>query len=196
MAAGDVMDVIKRDRVFYEESGGGVSFSGGEPLMQPEFLHDILRACKEEKIHTVVDSAGYADSDTLLGISDDVDLFLYDLKIMNDDVHKKYTGVSNRPILENLSLLSKRGRPVVIRFSLIPGVNDDDDNIRALGAFAASLERASAVHILPYHRAGIAKARRLGETGEIFEHVPPSADILGTVAKQLRGFGLEVRIGG
>jgi pyruvate formate lyase activating enzyme len=196
MTPGQVMEVLEKDRVFYEESGGGVTFSGGEPLMQQEFLHDILRTCRQHGIHTVVDTSGYTEPDTLLRVSDDVDMFLYDLKIMNDDAHKKYTGVSNEPILENLRLLSEHGSEAVVRLSLIPNVNDDVGNIGELGAFVASLKNVGAVHILPYHRAGISKAKRLGESGEIFENVPPSSDILSSVENRLRGFGLEVWVGG
>jgi pyruvate formate lyase activating enzyme len=196
LTVGQAVEEIEKDAVFYNQSGGGVTFSGGEPLMQPESLRDILRACREREIHTAVDTNGYADSETLLRISDDVDLFLYDLKIMDSEKHERYTGVSNSMILENLRMLSERGRRAVVRFSLIPGINDDAGNIRDLGSFTSSLGTVESLHILPYHRAGVEKARRLATQGKPFVSEPPSLESLRSVEDQLRGFGLEVTIGG
>ena len=154
------MAEIERDRIFYDESDGGVTFSGGEPLMQPAFLADMVRSCRESGIHVAVDTCGHADTDALLDVARDADLFLFDLKMMDEERHRAYTGASNVRILENLERLAAVHSNILVRFPLIPGVNDDDENVRATGAFLASL-RLTRVDVLPYHRAGLAKYDRL-----------------------------------
>ena len=196
MAVDEVVREIEKDKVFYEQSGGGVTFSGGEPLMQPRFLGALLKECKKRRIHTAVDTSGYADPGVFESLMDDVDLFLYDMKIMDDDMHRKLTGVSNGPPQENLKMLLERGRPVRVRFSVIPGVNDGPDNIDRLGAFVASLADCAEVHLLPYHRAGIDKSRRLYRTGEPDVFDPPSAESLRSIGERLSGYGLYVKVGG
>ena len=108
MCVFDVMSEIRKDKIFYDESGGGVTFSGGEPLMQSEFLLELLKECKNENIHTTVDTSGFVNEGKLLEIIDYVDLFLYDLKLINNELHKKYTGVSNKMILQNIQILVNR----------------------------------------------------------------------------------------
>lgn len=196
MTADEVFTEVEKDIIFYEQSGGGITVSGGEPLMQADFLEAILRTCKQAGIHTALDTSGYCGRGTLLGIAEYVDLFLWDLKIMDDEAHRKYTGVSNAVILDNLRAVSKTGRQTIIRFSLVPGVNDHGSNIRALGALVTSLDDVNRIDILPYHKAWVEKYRGLSRTREPAEFEPPSADLLAATETKLAEFGLKVRIGG
>ena len=195
MSVGALMAEIERDRIFYDESDGGVTFSGGEPLMQPDFLRLMVRSCRDSGIHVTVDTCGHADTTALLDVARDADLFLFDLKMMDDDRHVVYTGASNGRILDNLERLSAVHPNVIVRFPLIPGVNDDDDNVRATGAYLASL-RLTRVDVLPYHRTGIAKYERLQRPYLLTDTQPPSADRQAHVVRLLEDCGLIVRPGG
>lgn len=196
MTLAEVMQEIEKDTVFYEESGGGVTFSGGEPMMQPDFLEAVLKACNERGIHTAVDTSGYVDSATLLRIAARVDLFLWDLKMMDDEKHRELTGVSNRSIHENLKMAEQRGARIMLRFSLIPGLNDDEADIHRLGEFGASLGGVEELAILPYHGAWLAKYRRLHPGGKVFGAEPPTSQALDKARDALAAFGLKIRIGG
>lgn len=197
MSVSELVKEIEKDVVFYDESGGGVTFSGGEPLMQPDFLRSLLKACKEEALHTVVDTCGYADSRILLDISRFADLFLYDVKVIDEIKHIELTGVSNKLILDNARKLSSTGRDVIVRFPLIPSVNDEETDILELGAFVSSLRNVKKLDLLPYHKAGIGKAERLKKQEESsFVGRPPSAERLSEIGKTLADFGLEVQVGG
>ena len=195
LATEEVIKEIEKDLVFYEESGGGVTFSGGEPLGQSEFLEGLLSGCRKKKIHTAVDTSGYISWEILNKISPKVDLFLYDLKIMNNEKHKKYTGVSNEIILENLKKLSSIHNNIFIRFPVIPGINDDYQNIKETGVFLSSLKIAQ-VNLLPYHYMGIDKYRRLGRTYRLAATQPPSEEKLSEIAAILSKFNLKVKLRG
>ena len=190
-----VIKEIEKDLVFYEESGGGVTFSGGEPLGQSEFLECLLNGCREKKIHTAVDTSGYISWEILNKIYPKVDLFLYDLKLMGNERHKKYTGVSNEIILENLKKLSSVHHNISIRFPVIPGINDDDQNIKKTGEFLSSL-KITQVNLLPYHNIGIDKYRRLGRTYQLVTTQPPSEEKLSQISVILRKFNLNVKLRG
>jgi len=194
MSVEDVMKEVLRDSEFYRESGGGVTFSGGEPLMQPMFLAELLRACRGEGLHTAVDTSGHADPAALKKIIDHTDLFLYDVKHMDPELHRRYTGATNELALQNLTLL--RGRQVVIRTPIVPEVNDDEDNIMHMGEFVSSLSFTE-ICLLPYHRVGSEKAQRLnGETPLPFVAEPPTKESLERLCGVLTGYGLNVKIGG
>lgn len=195
MSANDVIAEIEKDQIFYEQSGGGVTFSGGEPLMQVEFLTRLLDACKEKGFHTTLDTSGYACWETLVQVADRIDLFLYDLKLIDDSRHKKYTGVSNRVILDNLNQLVKRRSNIWVRIPIIPGVNDDEDNIQSIGEFLSSIGIKD-VFLLPYHRIAIDKYERLGKKYKLPYTQPPSDSDLNDIRNKLSAFGLYVRIGG
>ncbi|RPJ73549.1 MAG: glycyl-radical enzyme activating protein [Acidobacteria bacterium] len=190
-----LMARIERDRIFYDESNGGVTFSGGEPLMQPAFLHEMVIRCRMSAIHVAVDTCGHADASALLDVAPDTDLFLFDLKVMDEERHRALTGASNVRILQNLERLAAEHPNVLVRFPLIPGVNDDDRNVHAMGAFLASL-RLTRVDVLPYHRAGIAKHDRLQRAYPLPDTQPPSADQVTRVVRLLESCGLIVRRGG
>jgi len=142
-----------RDRIFWEESGGGVSFSGGEPLMQHEFLKSMLLICQNEHIHTVVDTSGYVSDKIWSTIFPLANLILYDLKLMDDHLHKTYTGVSNKLILNNLKILSKSDTSYRLRIPMIPGVTMTDENLQQVLAFLQTLEKApQGIDLLPFQR--------------------------------------------
>jgi pyruvate formate lyase activating enzyme len=191
----EIIKEVEKDLVFYEESDGGVTFSGGEPLKQSEFLKSLLICCQKKKIHTAVDTSGYISWGILNKISPKVDLFLYDLKLMDNERHKKYTGVSNELILENLKKLSSVHNNVLVRFPVIPGINDDYQNIKEIGKFLSSLKIAQ-VNILPYHYIGIDKYRRLGRTYKLATTQPPSKEKLSEVSVILGKFNLNVKLRG
>lgn len=169
----EVMGEIEKDMIFHDESGGGVTFSGGEPLAQPDFLNALLEKCKENDIHITLDTCGHAAWKTLEKVWDKVDLFLYDLKIMEEKKHREYTGQSNRLILENLKKLAKKGKKILIRIPLIPGINEDEENIQASAEFIRSLGNIQEISLLPYHRLGKDKYKRLRRRNSF-----PSLDLL------------------
>jgi len=193
----NVMHEVKKDTLFYEESGGGITLSGGEPLAQPEFCLALLQRCRSLGIKTALDTSGYAPEETLLAIAEFVDLFLYDLKSMDEKRHRAYTGVSNTEILRNLKQLDKLGKRIWIRFPLIPGINDDLDHVTRLGEFVATLSSVEAIHVLPYHRGGAAKRSRLGWTDPPSSLTPPTGKMTDAVLARLREIvRIPVRLGG
>ncbi len=157
MPVAEVMDVVLRDRPFYDSSGGGVTFSGGEPLLQPDFLRRLLNAAREHHIHTALDTCGFADRVTLLEMAALVNLFLYDVKCLDDQHHVARTGVSHRTILDNLLALADIHDNIWIRIPLIPGFNDTMQQLEAAAHFVASLPSVRQVNLLPYHRLGTRK---------------------------------------
>jgi pyruvate formate lyase activating enzyme len=192
----EVMAEVMRDVAFYDESGGGVTFSGGEPLAQPRFLLALLQASKEREIHTVLDTCGQASWGTLDQVRGLVDLFLYDLKLLDDAKHKDYTGVSNRLILTNLERLSALGHDIVLRVPVMPGINTDRESMAQIGAYAAALPALLRVDLLPYHHTAAAKYERLNRVYPLAKMRPPSGEMMAEFERTLSGFGLEVKIGG
>ena len=192
----EVMAEIRRDLPFYDESGGGATFSGGEPLMQPAFLLALLDACERLDIHRAVDTSGYVGRESLLRVAEKTDLFLYDLKHMDPETHRKFTGVSNAVILENLRSLSVAGAAVRVRFPLIPGVNDEPGNVENTGAFLAGLPHVPCIEILPYHDVMRSKYKRFGWVYRLGQLPAPDPLRLRDIALHLSSFGLRVTIGG
>lgn len=196
MTVSEVIIEIEKDVIFYDQSGGGVTFSGGEPLMQPDFLFALLNQCKAKQIHTAVDTSCYAEPEIIDRISEKTDLFLCDLKHMDSDIHERFTGVGNHLILENIERLSKMGRKIVIRIPVIPGFNSDHANIEATGEFAASLLGVSRIDILPYNRGGQEKSARLTAGIEPMQTQTPDEEEMSSIAERLKKYGFEVKIGG
>lgn len=202
----EVLTEILKDRLFYDDSGGGVTFSGGEPLVQLNFLKGLLEACHRQEIHTAVDTCGYVSREHLLSVAAITDLFLYDLKIMDDAKHYQYTGVSNISILENLKALGGIHNNIWLRMPIIPRVNDDDKNLEAVAEFAASVPGVRQVNLLPYHKTGIIKFKRLRplhlpvgrkEQGYPLENVPePSPEYLEKARLKFSRLGLITKMGG
>jgi pyruvate formate lyase activating enzyme len=192
----EIIREIEKDTVFYDESRGGVTFSGGEPLMQPDFLHALARECKIRDIHTAVDTSGYAASEVVKKIVKYIDLFLYDLKIMDDTAHKTYAGVSNRIILENLKLLAEMKKEVVIRFPIVPGFTDAQENIDGMIRFLNSLKTIQQVSLLAFNHLGNEKYKRLGMINRM-EKVPvPTTERMDEIRRLFEKKGFRVTIGG
>lgn len=195
----ELIDEIMKDVVFYDSSGGGVTFSGGEPLLQPDFLLASLKECKEREIHTAVDTCGFTKWETLSAILPYADLILYDLKCMDADMHFELTGRRNEVILENLMRLSGTHGNVTLRFPLIAGMNDSEENIVSMGEFLSSLKwegNSPRIDVLPYHNTGVGKYERLGRVYGI-PHIPrPPDEIVDSVREKLGRFGLKTRVGG
>ena len=189
----EVMDTVARDVLFFDESGGGVTFSGGEPLMQPGVLAALLAACRAREIHAAVDTSGMAPWDAFVAVAADVRLFLFDVKIIDDARHRTFTGGSNAQILENLRRLAAIHPDVRIRFPLIPGVTDDDGNVEALGRLVRSLGLPS-IDVLPYHRAGLSKYARLGVEYRLPDAQAPTADAVAAIVERLAAFDLDARV--
>jgi pyruvate formate lyase activating enzyme len=192
----EVLAELERDRLFYEESGGGVTFSGGEPLLQWRFLGELLRACRRMELHTAVDTSGFASREVFEGLLPDIDLVLYDLKHTDAEQHRKYTGVALEPILRNLRLLAERGVPVWLRVPLVPGINDDEANLRRLGELARGMPNIRQVNLLPYHHTAEGKYEHLGRTYRLPDTPSPTDLEMQRHAELLREYGLEVKIGG
>jgi pyruvate formate lyase activating enzyme len=193
MGVDEVLAGVLRDRIFYDDSGGGITFSGGEPLLQVAFLRGLLEACRSAQLHTAVDTCGYARRETLLQVAELTDLFLYDLKVIDEDLHREATGVSNTVILDNLKVLGQRGARIWIRVPIIPGWNDSDKQLTAAARIAASVAGVEQVQLLPYHELGRHKAP---ETAAAAGEPPPSPAQLERAADRFRAFGLSARIGG
>jgi pyruvate formate lyase activating enzyme len=195
ISVGELIDEIERDRVFFDASGGGVTFSGGEPLAQPEFLIECLRECGGRGLHTAVDTCGLAPQRALLEIARLADLVLYDLKHMDPERHRTETGVENRLILGNLLAMSGTDVEIWIRLPLIPGFNDDLANIERTGEFLESLPRRHPVIVLPYHNIALGKRMRLQEpVGESPLRVP-GEKTLDAVVGALSKHRLDVTVG-
>jgi len=191
----NLMSEIIKDEVFYEESNGGVTFSGGEPLMHADYLNNVLMLCKDKGIHTTVDTSGYAVWEQFEKIVDNVDLFLFDIKHMNNEKHLEYIGASNFVILENVKKLSQRGCNINIRMPIIAGVNDDDENIDASINFLAKLNIIQ-VNLLPYHKMGMDKYRRLNKEYRLSGFEKPKDEVIDMIAEKFKNAGIKIKIGG
>jgi len=196
VTVGELIGSLGRDTPFYDQSNGGVTVSGGEPLAQPEFLNELLRACRSQWLHTTVDTSGYAPLEVVREVAASADLFLYDLKLIDPTAHRRFTGVENASILDNLRFLSSRGASVIVRVPVIPGITDALDNIDGIARFVASQGRPYPVDLLPYHRAGMEKYARLGLPCRLEAAEPPSDEAMRGLAAVFLGYKLRVMIGG
>ena len=192
----EVMAEIEKETPFFAANQGGVTFSGGEPLAQPDFLEAMLMACKDQELHLAVDTSGFASAETVSRVARHTDLFLFDIKHMDPIAHRRLTGVDNALILSNLRLLAQSGAQVALRLPLIPGLNDDEANIRSTGLLAASLPGIRSIDVLPYHASARGKYAKLGlpYPGESIKQSDP--DNVDRAVDILQHCGLEVRIGG
>ena len=195
MSLSDAMSEVLKDRIFFDESGGGVTISGGEPLLQADFVEALLTRCHAQRIHTTLDTCGYAERRVIDRVCRNVDLFLFDLKLMDPIKHQKFTGVRNDRILANLRVLAESGSAVIVRIPVIPGVNDDEDNLTAVSTFL-SLLRLRNIDLLPYHRIGSSKYSRLSLTYRMEGVTPPSYEHMQEIATRLKREGFHVQIGG
>ena len=197
MDVASIVESVREERQIIEQSGGGVTFSGGEPLMQHKFLIEALDACREEGFHCTVDTSGFTSKSVLLEVAKRTDHWLYDLKCMDSDAHLEWTGVRNEKILDNLVALAKTGASINIRVPLVEGVNADDDNIQATARFVASLAGdRKKVNILPYHKIAENKYQKLGRQINLEGMSEPSLARQHEIVKIFESHGLEAMVGG
>ena len=196
MSLDAVLTEIERDVIFFDDSCGGVTLSGGEPLLQSRFASALLRACRERRIHTVLETCGFAHHDRFLNVAELAKVVLFDLKVLDPERHQKYTGVSNTSILSNLEKLITRGRTsVIVRIPVVPGINNTNQDICQFTEYLAQL-RIQQVHLLRYHRTGTEKYKRLGLPFRL-PHTPEASETdMERFAAPLRHAGLSVTIGG
>lgn len=191
----ELMSRLSKDEIFFRD-GGGVTFSGGEPLMQPEFLIAMLDACGRAGYHRAVDTSGFAGRSVILETAKRTDLYLYDIKHMDPVKHKEYTGVDNAVILENLVAISEAGARINVRLPFMPGLNSDDENMDAVGRFVSGLRGVTGVNILPYHTVAKGKHDRWHMDYKLNDMLPPSDSQVHHAAGILESYGLKVHIGG
>ena len=196
MTVEEVMVELRKDIPFYENSNGGITLSGGEPMFQHEFSLAILKQCKAEGLHTAIDTSGQVSWRVYDRILPYVDLVLYDFKHIDPVAHRKYTGTSNDLILDNLVKMSEYGVPIEIRIPIIPGINDAKKDIVSAAMFFSTLKNITWVELLPYHRLGESKYSRLGEEYKLEGLQTPSKEHLNEIAEWIRSYGLEVHVGG
>ena len=171
VSVNEVLEEVKKDTIFYENSGGGMTLSGGEPMLQADFAIELLREAKAAGLHTCIETCGFGNSEKYLEMLSLVDIFLYDYKESDTDKHKSYTGVSNDLILKNLEMLSEKGAHIVLRCPIIPSLNDRPEHLRAIAEVANRYSGIKEINVEPYHPLGAGKAKRLGKE-YVLEELP------------------------
>ena len=199
----EVLDLLEEDRIYFDESKGGVTFSGGEPFSQPDFLRSLLHGCKERDLPVVLDTCGHVQPEIFRELAPLASHLLFDLKLMDEDRHEAYTGVHNRWILENLRWAGNGFEPsdgpspvLTVRIPLIPGVNDDEKNLLASAEFVGGLGTRPPVDVLPYHRLGVDKYDRMGRDYRLSEVAPPPEEAVKLAVRLLEEAGLKVTVRG
>lgn len=192
----EIVEECMKDQTFYEKSGGGITLSGGEPFFQYEAALALLKSFHQQHIHTAVETTGFCTKEKLEKALPFIDLFLYDLKVINDNKHIGFTGVSNCCILENIRYLSAAGKKVIIRIPIIPGYNDSPEDIQQMISFIAGLPQRHNIHLLPYHRLGAFKYEALGRSYQMGDLMPPMQEEMETIKRQFEKKQLQVQIGG
>ncbi|MDP4222591.1 MAG: glycyl-radical enzyme activating protein [Bacteroidota bacterium] len=194
----NILEIIEKDSIFLRQSKGGVTFSGGEPMMQLGFLAEALRACKDKGYHTAVDTSGYSPGENYMKIIPVTDLFLFDIKHLNDTKHIEYTGVSNMRILDNLRMILNSGKDVMVRIPVIPGKNDDPVHLSELREFLAGLkcDNLRRINLLPFHRIGASKYKRFDLPYRMDDTRQPSHERMKELKEFFLATGIKVKIGG
>lgn len=196
MTVREAIDKVKKDKLFYDGSGGGMTISGGEALAHPKFSANLFAAARAEGIHTAIETSSFASREVVDEVFAHVDLALLDVKHMDSAKHKELTGVPNEQILDNIRHVHNDLHiPVILRLPTIPGYNDDEENIRATAAFAASLGTDVQVNLLPYHKLGDSKSESLGQPRDLGIEVP-SNEHMEELKAIVEGYGLKAKIGG
>ena len=196
-SAEELLKIIERERIHIDQSGGGVTFSGGEPLMHPEFLIKMLDACGEKGLHRAVDTCGFVPAKTLLEVAKRTDLFLFDLKLMDPVQHKKWTGADNQLILKNLKLLAETGANINIRIPFIKNVNTNENEVRKMAEFVSALPgKKPVINLLPYHNIATGKYKKLEMDYNAGEMDEPSEEEQNQAIEIFQQFGIAVEIGG
>ena len=193
----ELMKKIDNEAIFFDQSGGGVTFSGGEPLMHSEYLIEALKECGKRMYHRVVDTTAFANQEIVLEIAKHTELFLIDLKVMNSEKHKEFTGVGNEKILSNIVALSKINCELIFRIPLIKEVNTSKENIEETAKFINSLEgNRTIVNLLPYHNIAVNKHLKLGNSTnfEVFE--APDKTEISEIISLFKNYGITASVGG
>jgi len=194
----ELLEIAGKDRIFIQKKEGGITFSGGEPLMQPEFLLEALTAFRENGYHTAVDTSGYSSPENFRTILPFTDLFLFDIKHLDELKHIELTGVSNTGILENFRLILKSGRDIMVRIPVVPGINDDDEHLKQLRGFLseAACFNLRKISLLPYHTIGSSKYRNLNLIYRMNDTKQPSPERMKELKEYFSATGIKVKIGG
>lgn len=188
---GRLIELLERDRVFYEQSGGGITLSGGEPLSQATFSQEVLKEAKVGGLHTAIETCLMGKWDDLEGMLPFLDLVIMDIKVMDDRKHREAVGASNQQILANARQLMTCGLPVLVRTPVIPGVNDDEESITAIAEFIVGFPTLTAYELMPFHRLGEEKFRGLGIMYQAQDITPPEANSMEQLAEVARTAGIE-----
>jgi pyruvate formate lyase activating enzyme len=195
MSAEEVFEAVKRDDMFYRASGGGVTISGGEALLQPRFMQELFTLCRQARIQTCIETSGYAAGAALLQVLPLADYVLYDLKLQNSDRHRQYTGRPNDLVLANAKAAAGSGVEMLFRMPLIPGINDDLPNIQETADFLKGLgKQASRIELIPYHRLGKGKYESLGRPYQMGELPAPEPGHVERVKKAFEDAGITCTI--
>ncbi len=196
VTVGEILPELLLDTPYYRRSGGGITLSGGEVLAQPDFARDLLHACKENGLHTAIESTAFADFEKIQQLLPYLDLYLMDIKMMDSQKHKEYTGVNNELILSNAKKIAESGVELIIRTPVVPTVNDTAEDIRAISKFAATLPGVKEHHLLPYHRLGQDKYTGLDRQYSLSDIEPPSQERMEYLLSVAEESGLKCQIGG
>jgi pyruvate formate lyase activating enzyme len=194
----DILEIIDKEKVFFKQSKGGITFSGGEPMLQVEFLLEALKECKKNGYHTAVDTSGYSSADNYRSIIPFTDLFLFDIKHLDDVKHIESTGVSNTGIIENYRHLLESGKDIMVRIPVIPGFNDDTDHLERLKNFISSTKTASLkrINLLPFHKTGSSKYKKFNFPYLMEGIIPPDEEKMQKIKELFMETGIKVKIGG
>ena len=192
----ELFTLIERDEEYYRPTGGGVTFGGGEPTLQPHFTHALLQKCRENYIHTALDTCGYTPTHESQKVLEEADLILFDIKGIDPQEHLRNTGVSNEPILKNLKRLDSLGKPVIIRMPIIPGYNDSKQNIQHAAEFLSNLKTVERVDLIAYHEYSRIKYQQLDREYKLHIQQPLTEERLNDIKETLKRHGLKVQLGG
>lgn len=197
LSIAEIMDILEKERVFFDQSGGGVTFSGGEPLIHYEMLIELLEECGKRGIHRAVDTAGNVSEEIIMEIAKRTDLFLYDLKMMDADLHRMWTNSGNQRILQNLKMIAEAGADIIIRIPLIGSINDTTENIEATAVFISELPgKKKEIHLLPYHNIARNKYIKLGKADAFEKLKEPDRESQARAIAIFQEYGLIASIGG
>lgn len=193
-----IIEIIDKERVFIDQSKGGVTFSGGEPMLQFEFLIEILKLCKTHKYHSAIDTSGYSSSGKFKSVIPYTDLFLFDIKHLDEAKHIEYTGISNTVILQNFKLILESGKDVIVRIPVIPGFNDDQDHLEVLKNFLLISKNKSLrkICLLPFHKNGLSKYKKIHIPYLMGNIEPPTKERMKYLKEFFSETGIDVKIGG
>jgi pyruvate formate lyase activating enzyme len=197
MSVSEIIEIIEKERIFFDQSGGGVTFSGGEPLVHTKMLIKLLDECGKRGIHRAVDTAGSVSTESIMEVAKRTDLFLYDLKMMDSGLHRKWINAGNEKILNNLKVLAEAGKHIIIRIPLIGGVNDSEENIAQTAEFILELAgEKKLVHLLPYHAIAENKYMKLGKSDDFEKLKEPNKETLERAIAKFGEYGILASIGG